>query len=70
MPLINLLPAAISDLFAQVRVTGKITLVDRYGRMATWSNKSISEEIYCIDRLFYALRKGQVQAVCKRSVSL
>lgn len=65
------LPSAISELFAQVSVTGKITLADRYGLMAAMLSESISEEeIDCIDRLLHALRKGRVQVVDELSTIL
>ncbi|QZZ22936.1 hypothetical protein J5X98_11650 [Leptothermofonsia sichuanensis E412] len=71
MPSVTLLPSAISELFAQVSVTGKITLADRYGLMAAMLSESISEEeIDCIDRLLYALRKGHVQIVDELSTIL
>ncbi len=61
---INLLPSAISEMFAQASVTGKITLADRYGMMAALLTDSLSdEERYSLDRLLYALRKGRVQIV-------
>lgn len=68
---VTLLPSAISELFAQVSVTGKITLADRYGLMAAMLSESISEEeIDCIDRLLHALRKGRVQVVDELSTIL
>jgi hypothetical protein len=71
MPPVTLLPSAISELFAQVSVTGKITLADRYGLMAAMLSESISEEeIDCIDRLLHALRKGRVQVVDELSTIL
>ncbi|WP_432811954.1 hypothetical protein [Pantanalinema sp. GBBB05] len=71
MPLINLLPTAISDLFAQASVTGRMTLADRYGLMAALLDESIGEEeMYCIDRLLYALRKGRVEVVNELSAVL
>lgn len=56
------LPCAISELFAQVSASGKITIADRYGILAVLLYEPISEEdLYCIDRILYALRKGRVQ---------
>ncbi|MGA7933490.1 MAG: hypothetical protein WCA35_08075 [Kovacikia sp.] len=61
---ISFLPGAISELFVQTSLTGKITLADRYGIMAVLLNEAITEdEIHCIDRLLHALRKGRVQVV-------
>jgi hypothetical protein len=56
------LPCAISELFAQVSASGKITLADRYGILAVLLYEPTSEEdLYCIDRILYALRKGRLQ---------
>jgi hypothetical protein len=58
------LPYAISDLFAQTTSTGKITLADRYGMLAVLLQDSLNEEeICCINRLLYALRRGRIQIV-------
>lgn len=64
MPSINLLPSAISELFAQVSSTGQITLADRYGLMAAILEETASEEeIHSIDRLLYALQRGRIRIV-------
>jgi hypothetical protein len=56
------LPCAISELFAQVTASGKITLADRYGILAVLLHEPMNEDDqYCIDRLLYALRKGRLQ---------
>jgi hypothetical protein len=61
---VRLLPGAISDLFAQVSSSGKITLADRYGLMAALLEESISEEERdSIDRLLYALYRGRMRMV-------
>jgi hypothetical protein len=61
---IELLPSAISELFAQASLTGKITLADRYGILAALLQESLNEEeICCLNRLLYALRKGRIQVV-------
>jgi hypothetical protein len=66
---VRLLPGAIFDLFAQVSISGKITLADRYGLMAALLEDSLSEEERAaIDRLFYALRRGRMQIVNEISV--
>jgi hypothetical protein len=66
---LNLLPTAISDLFAAASVTQKMTLADRYGLMAAVLDESITdEERSCIDRLLYALRHGRIQVVDELSV--
>lgn len=71
MPALNLLPTAISELFAQAAQTGKLTLADRYGLLAALLDGSASdEEMQAIDRLFRAVRQGRVQLVDELSVVL
>ncbi|XGV99906.1 MAG: hypothetical protein ACAF41_13360 [Leptolyngbya sp. BL-A-14] len=71
MVAISPLPCAISELFAQVSVSGKITLADRYGILAVLLHEpTIEEELHCIDRLLHALRKGRVQVVNELSAVL
>lgn len=71
MVTISPLPCAISELFAQVSVSGEITLADRYGILAALLNEStIEEELYSIDRLLHALRKGRVRVVNELSTIL
>jgi hypothetical protein len=66
---VRLIPGAVSDLFAQVSRSGKITLADRYGLMAALLEDSISEEErHSIDRLLYALRRGRMKLVDDISV--
>ncbi|MFB8788585.1 MAG: hypothetical protein U7123_06975 [Potamolinea sp.] len=61
---VRLLPGAISDLFVQVSISGKITLADRYGLMAALLEEEISEEERAsIDRLFYAVCRGRMKIV-------
>lgn len=61
---ISLLPSAISELFAQVSSTGKITLADRYGIMAAILEGSADEEeMHCLNRLLYALQRGKIEVV-------
>lgn len=61
---VELLPSAISELFAQATLTGKITLADRYGILAALLKESLSEEeMCCLNRLLYALRKGRIKVV-------
>ncbi|MEB3272434.1 MAG: hypothetical protein VKJ85_01510, partial [Prochlorothrix sp.] len=55
------LPGAISDLFAQVCSTHELTLADRYGLQAALLNPVSDEELRCIDRIFYLVRRGRVQ---------
>ncbi len=65
MPLqIRLIPGAISDLFAQVSRSGRITLADRYGLMAAILDDTLTEEERdCVNRLLHALRRGRMQVV-------
>jgi hypothetical protein len=66
---VRLLPGAISDLFAQISSSGKITLADRYGLMAALLDDSLTEEERAsIDRLLRAIRRGRMQVVNEISV--
>lgn len=68
-PPVRLLPSAISELFAQVSSTGKLTIADRYGLMAAILEESISEEERrCIDRLLRALQRGRIAVVDELSL--
>ncbi|MCL1471133.1 hypothetical protein LAY57_10665 [Argonema antarcticum A004/B2] len=61
---LQLLPNAISELFAQVSASGRITLADRYGLMAALLDESLEEEQRtAIDRLIRALCKGRIIVV-------
>lgn len=61
---VQLLPNAISELFAQVSASGRITLADRYGLMAAVLDDSLEEEQRsAIDRLIRALYKGRIVVV-------
>ena len=61
---VRLIPGAISDLFAQVTTSGKITLADRYGFMASVLEDSMTEdERSAIDRLLRSLCRGRIQVV-------
>ena len=58
------LPSAVSELFVQATVSGKITLADRYGILAVLMDQAASEEdLYCINRMLHAVRKGRLQVV-------
>ncbi|MEA5417851.1 hypothetical protein VB712_01360 [Spirulina sp. CCNP1310] len=64
----QLLPGALSDLFAHVSVTGELTLADRYGLMAALLEEPLlTEERASIDRLLRATRAGRAQVVDKLS---
>lgn len=59
-----LLPSAISDLFAEVTISGSITLADRYGLMAAVLDESLDEEErFSIDRLLHSVSRGRVKIV-------
>jgi hypothetical protein len=56
-----LLPGALSDLFAQVTISGCITKADRYGLMAALLEEELgSEEKRVIDRLLRAVHRGRL----------
>jgi len=64
LPLINLLPSAIGELFVQVARTGVITKADRYGLMAAILDETITlEEKQAIDRMLRALCRGRIRMV-------
>ncbi len=61
---VALIPGAIAELFAQVSVSGAITLADRYGLLAAVFDESISdEERWAIDRLLHAFCRGRLRFV-------
>jgi hypothetical protein len=61
---VRLLPFALAEMFAQISNTGKVTLADRYGMMAALLEGTLGEEeMFVLDRIFHAVRKGQVQVV-------
>ncbi len=64
LPQIRLIPGALSDLFAQVSSSGRITLADQYGLMAALLEEELAEhERASIDRLLYALKRGRLKVV-------
>jgi hypothetical protein len=66
-----LIPSAISELFAQVSQTGRLTLADRYGLMAAMLDEALGdEELYSINRILYALRTGRIEVVDELSAVL
>jgi hypothetical protein len=61
---VRLIPGALSDLFAQATISGKMTLADRYGLLAALLEDSITEdERGAIDRLLRALCRGRIKVV-------
>jgi hypothetical protein len=69
MPL--LLPSALSEMFADVMTSRRITLADRYGLMAAVLDESLDDEArYSIDRLLRAICRGRVKIVNELSAVL
>ncbi|KAM3089939.1 hypothetical protein ACKFKG_31780 [Phormidesmis sp. 146-35] len=67
----DLLPGAISELYADAASTGKLTIGDRYTiRTALVNDLLDPEEQGALDRLLYAFRKGNVQLVEELSAIL
>ncbi|HEY9653551.1 MAG TPA: hypothetical protein V6C95_23015 [Coleofasciculaceae cyanobacterium] len=68
---LELLPTALSELFAQASQSGCLTLADRYGLMAALLEESLSEEEKAaIDRLLRAVRQQRVAIADEISVVL
>jgi hypothetical protein len=58
---LQLIPGAISEMFASVTRTGTLTLGDRYGLLAATFDENLDpEERTQIDRLLYSVRRGLV----------
>jgi hypothetical protein len=65
----QLLPNALSEIFMQAMTSQQLTLADRYGLAAAICNALIEEEEKrAIDRLLYAVRRGQIKIVADLSV--
>lgn len=61
---VQLLPNAISELYAQVTNSGQITLADRYGLMAAVLDESLDEEQRsAVNRIIYAIHKKKLMVV-------
>lgn len=61
---VQLLPNAISELYAQVSNSGKVTLADRYGLMAAVLDESLDEEErMAVNRILYAIHKRKLVVV-------
>ena len=66
-----LLPFALSDMFAQVTYSGRLTLADRYGLMAAVLDESLGEdERFSVDRMIRSLYRGRLQIVDEISARL
>ena len=63
-----ILPTTISELFASISNTGKITEAERYGIMAILRHPGLEdEEVYALNRLLQAISRGRIQVVNQRS---
>jgi hypothetical protein len=62
LPQFDLLPGAISELFAEASISGKISVADRYGLLAAMLNHEglSDEERDCIDRLLRGCCRGRI----------
>ncbi|MFB2934248.1 hypothetical protein ACE1B6_03135 [Aerosakkonemataceae cyanobacterium BLCC-F154] len=61
---VQLLPNAISELYAQVSNSGQLTLADRYGLMAAVLDESLDEEQrMAVNRIIYGIHKGKLVIV-------
>lgn len=61
---IQLLPGAISEIFASAAETGCLTLCDRYGLMAAAMDETLDEdERRAINRLLRAIARGRVKII-------
>lgn len=60
----NLLPTALSEMFLQVTKTKTISRADQYGMLTALLDDSVNQsDLQSIDRILYAVRRGQVQVV-------
>jgi len=67
---VQLLPDAISELYAQVSNSGQVTLADRYGLMAAVLDESLDEEQrLAVNRIIYGIYKGKIVIVDEISSS-
>ena len=59
---LQLIPGAISEIFATVCDTGILTLGDRYGLMAAILDENLDEhERRAINRILRAVQRGKIQ---------
>jgi hypothetical protein len=68
---LQILPGAISELYAQATASGYLTLADRYGLMAAvLEMESLNEEEHrAIDRMLRAVRQGKLTVVDRLSIT-
>ncbi|MBP0019706.1 MAG: hypothetical protein J7647_19405 [Cyanobacteria bacterium SBLK] len=61
---LQLIPGALFELFASAVNTGTLTIGDRYGLMAAILEENLSEEERdAVNRLLYAVRRGNIKLV-------
>lgn len=61
---VQLLPNAISELYAQVTNSGQVTLADRYGLMAAVLDDSLDEEQrMAVNRIIYGIQRRKLVVV-------
>lgn len=66
---LDILPSALSELFAAAAISGCLTIADRYGLLAALLKDSLtSEESAAIDRLLHGVRRGRVVLVESLSI--
>jgi hypothetical protein len=59
---VELLPGAVSEILVSARITGSITLADRYGLMAAILDESLPEDdARSINRLLRSVIRGKVK---------
>ena len=64
---IQLLPGAISEIFASATETGILTLSDRYGLMAAALDESLDDrERRVVNRILHSVKQGQITAIGKQ----
>jgi len=61
---LDILPSALSEIFAAAAVSGSLTVADRYGLLAALLKETLTpEEGAAIDRLLHGVRRGRVTLV-------
>ena len=59
---VALLPGAVSEILVSARITGSITIADRYGLMAAILEESLNEDDQrSINRLLRAILRGKIR---------
>lgn len=58
---LDILPSALSELFAAAAISGSLTIADRYGLLAALLQDNLTtDESVVIDRLLHGVRRGKV----------